>query len=348
MARDKAILRCKAPLRISFGGGGTEVDPYRSLYGGCTLSTTIDKYVYASCRARDDDIIEVHSLDYDIVAKYHAREAFIMDGELDLAKAVIAKLRRGRSTKGFDLFMHSDAPPGSGLGSSSTMVVALIFLFKEYFKRPLTSYEIAEMAYTIERVELGLKGGMQDQYAATFGGFNFIEFFPDKVIVNPLRLEPGILYELHYSLVLCYTGRTRQGAGIIDDQMKHIERREKDALEATHALKGLCVQMKNALLQGKLTLFGEILHESWEAKRKIASKITNPHIDEMYAEARKLGAIGGKLLGAGGGGYLLIFAPFDKKHLIMARLEAVGGKVVEFSFDFQGAVTWRTSEQATA
>ncbi|MBN2310509.1 MAG: GHMP kinase [Candidatus Hydrogenedentes bacterium] len=344
MARDKAIFRCRAPLRISFGGGGTDVDPYRAQYGGCTLSTTIDKYAYVSCRPRQDEIIEVRSLDYDIVAKYRTDDTFVMDGELDLAKAVIARLRHRRSKKGFDLFMHSDAPPGSGLGSSSTMVVALVSLFKDYFKRPLTSYEIAEAAYEIERIELGLKGGMQDQYAATFGGFNFIEFHPDKVIVNPLRLEPETVYELHYSLVFCYTGRTRQSAGIIDDQVKHIEHGEKDAVASTHELKDLCIQMKNALLQNRLTRFGELLHESWQAKKRIAARITNPDIDEMYEEARKQGAVGGKLLGAGGGGYLLLFAPFDRKHVIMERLEAVGGQVVEFNFDTQGAVTWRASE----
>lgn len=341
MARPLTILRGKVPLRISFAGGGTDVDPYRSLYGGCTLSTTIDKYAYVSCRPRSDDVIEVRSLDYDIVAKYSTKQAFVMDGELDLAKAVIAKLRRGASGKGFDLFMHSDAPPGSGLGSSSTMVVALVSVFKEFFRRPLTSYEIAELAFEIERVDLGLKGGMQDQYGATFGGFNFIEYDASRVIVTPLRLAPETLLELHYSLILCYTKQTRDSANIIDEQIGHIESGDDAALRATHALKDLCVQMKNALLCGKLTLFGELMHASWEEKKNIASRITNSRIDGLYEEARKLGAIGGKILGAGGGGYLLIMAPFDLKHLIMRRLSELGGQPVDFNFDEQGAVTWR-------
>jgi D-glycero-alpha-D-manno-heptose-7-phosphate kinase len=339
-----ALYRCKAPLRISFAGGGTDVDPYRSRYGGCTLNTTIDKYAYVSCRPRDDGVIQVESLDYDIVAKYDARGAFKLDGELDLAKAVIDRLRDERSDKGFDLYMHTDAPPGSGLGSSSTVMVALIRLFADYFQQPMTPYEVAEMAYDVERVQLGLKGGMQDQYCATFGGFNFIEYTADNVIVTPLRLPPETVYELHYDLILCYTGRTRPSAGIIDEQMDHIAKNDAAALDATHALKSLCIDMKNALLRGRLMEFGELLHESWMQKRQIASQIANPEIDNLYEEARKHGAVGGKLLGAGGGGYLLLFAPFTRKHIIHERLEAVGGQPIDFNFDHHGAVTWRVPD----
>jgi len=335
------IVRCKAPLRSSFGGGGTDVEPERKERGGCVLSTTIDKYAYTSCKPRADETIKVQSLDFDIVAKYDTKDEFVMDGEMELAKAVIDRLRKGRSSKGFDLFMQSDAPPGSGLGSSSTVVVALVTLFKEYFQRPMTDYETAELAFEIERIDLGLKGGMQDQYAAVFGGFNFIEFFPDKVVVNPLRLAPEVLNELHYCLLLCYTGSTRASAGIIDAQIRNYREDKKASIDAMDALKALCVEMKNALLRGKLVRFAELLHESWQEKKKMASKITNPQIDEMYAEALKQGAIGGKLLGAGGGGYLLIYAPFTKKHLVAERLEALGGQLVEFNFDQRGAVTWR-------
>jgi D-glycero-alpha-D-manno-heptose-7-phosphate kinase len=250
-------------------------------------------------------------------------------------------LRRGRNAKGFDLFMHSDAPPGSGLGSSSAMVVALVTLFKEYFRRPLTTYEIAELAYEIERVQLGLRGGMQDQYGAAFGGFNFIEYDAAKVIVNPLRLDVETVWELQYSLILCYTGKTRQSAGIIDEQAAHIERRDKQALDATHAIKSACIEMKNVLLQGRLREFGALLHESWEQKKRIARGISNVQIDEMYAEARRHGAIGGKILGAGGGGYLLLYAPFEFRHVIMKQLRKLGGQSVDFHFTTEGAATWR-------
>ncbi len=338
------ILRCKAPLRISFAGGGTDVDPYRTERGGCVLSTTIDKYAYVSCTPRKDAVIQVHSLDFDIVAKYDTKEDFVMDGDLVLAKAVIAKLRGRRGHKGFDLFMQTDAPPGSGLGSSSTMVVALVSLFKEHFRRPMTDYEIAELAFYIERILLGFKGGMQDQYAATFGGFNFIEFFPDKVIVNPLRLDHDILNELQYSLLLCFTGRTRIGAGIIDAQVRNYQKGNEVSIHAMDAQKQFCIEMKNALLQGKLALFGSLMDEIWQQKKLMAAKITNVKIDELYEEARKAGALGGKLLGAGGGGYLLFYIPFTRKHIVAQRLQALGGQLVDFSFDRRGAVTWRVPE----
>lgn len=338
------IIRCKAPLRISFAGGGTDVDPYRTERGGSVLSVTIDKYAYASCWPRQDKTIEVQSLDYDIVAKYDTTDDFVMDGELDLAKAVIARLRGRRGAKGFDLYTHSDAPPGSGLGSSSSMVVALVTLFIDHFHRPMTPYEIAGLAYRIERIDLALKGGMQDQYAATFGGFNFIEFYPDKVVVNPLRLEPAILNELHYNLLLCYTGRTRVSEGILDEQIRNYERQDESSVDATDALKALSLEMKNALLQGQLPRFGELLNEVWRQKKQMASKITNPAIDEMYEEALRGGATGAKLLGAGGGGYFLAFVPFTNKHQVARRLEALGGQLVEFNFDSKGTVCWRTSE----
>jgi D-glycero-alpha-D-manno-heptose-7-phosphate kinase len=224
------------------------------------------------------------------------------------------------------------------------VVVALINLFKDYFQRPMTPYEIAHLAYTIERIDLGLKGGMQDQYCATFGGFNFIEYAANDVVVTPIRLPLDVVNELHYRLVLCYTGQTRLSAGIIDEQMDHIAQNDTGAVEATHALKALCIDMKNALLRGKLREFGELLHESWQQKKRIAAQITNPHIDTLYEEARNQGAIGGKLLGAGGGGYLLVLAPFDRKHIILERLEAAGGQPVDFNFDLHGAVTWRVIE----
>ena len=337
------IVRCKAPLRISFGGGGTDVDPYRTERGGCVLSTTIDKYAYASCQPRSDNVIEVQSLDFDIIAKYDADQRFVLDGTLDLAKATINRLRGDTAREGFDLYMQTDAPPGSGLGSSSTMVVALVSLFKDYFHRPMTGYEIAELAYQIERVDLGYKGGMQDQYAAAFGGFNFIEFHPDTVVVNPLRLDSATENELHYSLLMCYTGGTRVGAGIIEAQVENFRTGQRASIDAMDAQKDLCIEMKNALLQGKLSHFGALLDEAWQQKKLMASAISNSRIDMLYQSACQAGALGGKLLGAGGGGYLIFFTPFKRKHKVAAALEALGGQVVDFNFDKLGAVTWRAS-----
>ena len=333
------IIRSKAPLRISFAGGGTDVSPYVEERGGVVLSTTIDKYAYTSLRLRDDKSITVQSLDYDIMAKYHVDDELLYDGELDLVKAVIKNMANGNG-RGLDFFMHSDAPPGSGLGSSSTVVVALIGLIQRWKHLPLTSYDIAELAYQIERVDLGIKGGMQDQYAAVFGGFNFIEFGESAVIVNPLRIEPDILNELQYSLLLCYTERTRLSGNIITTQVKNYVRGEGDVLAAMDELKNITLDMKNALLQGNLTDFGALLHEAWINKKKMASQITTSTIDVLYETAREHGALGGKILGAGGGGYLLVYSPFDRKHIIAEALEKHGGQVVEFTFDFHGLTTW--------
>jgi D-glycero-alpha-D-manno-heptose-7-phosphate kinase len=339
------IIRSKAPLRISFSGGGTEVSPYKDEYGGVVLSATIDKYAYGSLRLRDDRSVNVTSLDYDIVAKYNLDDEMKYDGELDLVKAVIKNKRLNEGYKqGFEFFIHSDAPPGSGLGSSSTMVVALIGLLKHLQRLPLTNYEIANLAYHIEREDLGIKGGMQDQYAAAFGGFNFIEFGAgpglSNVVVNPLRIGADVINELAYRLILCYTGRTRLSANIISSQVESYTKKEVDVLAAMDELKKITVELKNALLQARLDDFGRLLHEAWINKKRMAKQITNESIDTLYEAARQHGAIGGKILGAGGGGYLLLYCEFDKKHVVAEELERLGGQVVEFTFDHHGLQTW--------
>ena len=334
------IIRSKAPLRISFAGGGTDVEPYLSERGGVVLSTTIDKYAYGSLRFRDDRQITVTSLDYDVVAKYELDEPLTYDGNLDLVKAVIRRLNRDNNDQGLDFFLHSDAPPGSGLGSSSTVVVALIGLFKHWLHLPLTNYEIADLAYQIERIDLGIKGGKQDQFAATFGGFNFIEFYRDATVVNPLRVPSDVLNELHYNLLLCYTGKTRLSARIIDTQVEGYVQGKEDVVRAMDELKAIAIDLKNALLQGRLNDFGALLHEAWMSKKKMAAQISDPHIDELYEIARKHGALGGKISGAGGGGYMFFYCQFDKKHIVAEQLERLGAQVVDLNFDFHGLQTW--------
>ena len=334
------IIRSKAPLRISFAGGGTEVEPYLSERGGVVLSSTIDKYAYSSLRLKDDHHIHVASLDYDVVAKYDADEPLIDEDKLNLVKAVIRRLNPNNSNQGLDIFLHSDAPPGSGLGSSSTVVVTLIGAFKHWLHLPLTTYDIADLAYQIERVDLGIKGGKQDQYAATFGGFNFIEFYRDATIVNPLRVPSEIVNELHYNLLLCYTGKTRLSAHIIDDQIKGYVHQRESVTQAMDELKEIAVALKNALLQGRLNDFGVLLHEAWTNKKKMSTQISDSHIDELYETARKHGALGGKITGAGGGGYMFFYCDFNRKHILAEQLERIGAKVVDFNFDFRGLQTW--------
>jgi len=335
------IVRSKAPLRISFGGGGTDVPPYPEEKGGATLSTTIDKYAYCTLRESQDDSINVKSLDYDIAVKYHVNGELRYDGKLDLVKAAIKVLE---VKNGFDLFLHSDAPPGSGLGTSSALVVAIVGAFRHWLSLSLTDYEIAELAHHIEREEVGIKGGKQDQYAATFGGFNFIEFLGKTTVVNPLRIKRGTLNELEYRLMLCYTGATRTSAGIIDDQVSGYVQRKDDVVLALDETKRLASDMKNALLLGKLNEFGLLLHEAWCCKKRFSTKMTEPGIDELYEVARQEGAIGGKLLGAGGGGYLLFLCEFDKKHIVAEKLEEAGGKIVAFTFDLRGMQSWGVNE----
>jgi D-glycero-alpha-D-manno-heptose-7-phosphate kinase len=334
------IIRSKAPLRISFAGGGTEVEPYLSERGGIVLSTSIDKYAYSSLRFTPERGISVTSLDYDIVAKYGENDPLIYDGKLDLVKAVIRRLHRENCDRGLDFFLHSDAPPGSGLGSSSTLVVSLVALFKHYLHLPLTNYEIAELAHEVERVDLGIRGGKQDQYAATFGGFNYIEFYRDATIVNPLRVNAEVLNELRYNLLLCYTGKTRLSARIIDTQVEGYVHRKEEVVRAMDNLKSIATALKNALLQGRLPDFGDLLHEAWMSKKKMAEQISDAHIDELYETARRNGALGGKITGAGGGGYMFFYCKFDKKHLVAKELEKMGAKVVDFSYDFDGVRTW--------
>jgi D-glycero-alpha-D-manno-heptose-7-phosphate kinase len=335
------IIRSKAPLRIGFGGGGTDVSPYPEERGGAVLNSTIDKYAYCTLIERNDDSINVKSLDYDIVTNYHVNDELQYDGKLDLVKAAIKVLK---VKNGFNLFLHSDAPPGSGLGTSSALVVALVGVFKHWLKLPLTDYDTAELAYHIEREEAGIKGGKQDQYAATFGGFNFIEFLGKTTVVNPLRIKTDTLSELEYRLMLCYTGGTRLSAGIIEDQAKGYIQKKDDTVRALDETKKLAISMKNALLLGKLNEFGLLLHEGWYCKKRFSNKVTNARIDELYEVARQNGAIGGKLLGAGGGGYLLFLCEFDKRHIVAEKLEKAGGKIVSFAFDLRGMQSWEVNE----
>lgn len=342
------IVRSKAPLRISFCGGGTDVSPYLEERGGVVLSATIDKFAYGVMRTLPDRSLSVHSLDYDFVAKYSLEDDLPNDHKLDLIRAVVRRLELDRGPGGLSFFIHSDAPPGSGLGSSSAMVVALIGLARQGRRLPLTHYEIAKLACQIERTDLGIPGGLQDQYSATFGSFNFIEFSADSVLVNPLRVHPDIVNELEYNLLLCYTGMTRSSGNIITEQVAGYVRREEDVVLALDRMKEITVSLKGRLLQGRLDEFGELLGVAWEMKKKLTPAITNDRIDDLYEIARQTGCVGGKLLGAGGGGYLLLYCEFGTKHVVAEALERAGGQIVPFSFEHQGLQTWLVPDAGPA
>jgi D-glycero-alpha-D-manno-heptose-7-phosphate kinase len=337
------IIRSKSPFRISFGGGGTDVPPYCWEHGGAVISTTIDKYAYVTITPNKNRAINIHSLDYRLKKSFEIGEELEYDGKLDIVKATINKFK---VDKGCDLLIHSDMPPGSGLGVSSAVTVALIGAFKDFFGIYMNAYEIAELAYHIEREELGMEGGYQDQYASTFGGLNYIEF-KNEVIVNPLRLRPEILNELQYRLLLCYTGDTRLSSEIQVDLVRGYTERRRDSVEGLLNLKRIADEMKYSLLKGDFKKFGELLHQGWIEKKRLSNKITNPEIDKLYEIARLNGVIGGKILGAGGGGHLLFFCEFDKKFKVADKIKENGVKIIDFKFDTNGLQIWRVKDEGT-
>jgi D-glycero-alpha-D-manno-heptose-7-phosphate kinase len=336
------LIRAKAPLRVSFSGGGTDVPPFPAQEGGCVLSATIDKYARGSLRPRNDGAICISSLDLGTSLTYSSRRELGNEADMDLATAAIRRLT-GSYEQGFDLFLRCDAPPGSGLGSSSAMMVVLVGLLKEWKGLTLTDYEVADLAHQLERSDLGIAGGMQDQYAAAFGGVNYIEFVGDRVVVNSLRLGPDILNELEYNLLLVDTRRVRLSSDIIADQVTRYERGEEDSIDALRAVKQLTIELKDCLLRRRWDDFGRLLHEEWQHKKRMSDRISSPEIDELYALALDRGAIGGKITGAGGGGHMLLFCEFDRKHLVAAALRERGCDTVEPSLEPLGLQTWRVS-----
>jgi D-glycero-alpha-D-manno-heptose-7-phosphate kinase len=334
------LYRAKVPLRVSFAGGGTDVPPFPEREGGLVLSATINRYAHGTLRPRTDGRIKVESFDLGVALDYGADESVDYDGRLDLVKAAIRRVAQLEEPRGIDLFLHTAAPPGSGLGASSALVVNLIGLLRDYHKLSLTDYEVAQFAWEVERQDLGLRGGLQDQYAATFGGFNFIEFFSDRVIVNPLRINPTSVLELESNLLLCFTGATRAGDHIIEDQTARYEASEDAALEGLRMQKELAKAMKDALLVGRLSEFGHLLGVAWEHKKKMSPRISTPVIEEAYEAACSSGALGGKVTGAGGGGFMLFYCPPRTRHRVSAKLHELGLEEAEFSFDQQGLRTW--------
>ncbi|GKU27280.1 GHMP kinase [Clostridium folliculivorans] len=332
------IIRAKAPLRVSFGGGGTDISPYCNENGGCVLSSTINKYAYCSIRPNGSNEITVNSLDFDMTVKYNLNEDLVYNGKLDLVKAALKVMN---INEGCEVYLQCDAPAGSGLGTSSTVVVAILAALAKWKNIAIDKYHLAQLAYEVERNDLGISGGYQDQYAAVFGGFNFIEFYGSSdVIVNPLKVKRDIINELEHNLLMCYTGKIHVSANIINDQMSNYEKKEVDVLKAMDEIKALSHAMKRELLRGNLSNFGKLLHYGWENKKKMSTKITNPEIDMLYDEAIEAGALGGKLLGAGGGGYLLVYCPYNKKHIIAERLQKAGGQIMDWNFEYKGVQSW--------
>lgn len=337
------IYRSKAPLRIGLAGGGTDVSPYCDLYGGAILNATVSLFAYANLEPLEDNGIILQAIDRKEEQRFEWSSELPVDGKLDLLKGVYNRIHReyGLPMTGFRLSTFVDAPAGSGLGTSSTLVVAIIGAFAEMLRLPLGEYDIAHLAYEIERQELKMAGGRQDQYAATFGGVNYMEFFgEEKVIVNPLRIKQQYLFELENNLLLYYTATSRESAKIIERQSRNVVEKQEGSIEAMHQLKHQAQMMKEALLKGRLHEIGEILDFGFQQKRKMAEGISNTMMDELYDTARKAGATGGKISGAGGGGFMIFYCPNNSKYDVMNALEKFGGHCRQYQFVDYGLTTW--------
>lgn len=338
------IIRSKAPLRLGLAGGGTDVSPYCDEFGGVVLNATIDLYAYCTIMPTDDGMISFYASDRNEYFETQACDFIPIEGELQLHKGVynrIIKNYKDREKLSFRLTTYSDAPAGSGLGSSSTMVVAMVKAYMEWLNLPLGEYDMASLAYEIERRDIGLSGGKQDQYAATFGGFNFIEFFEnDRVIVNPLRIKNWIKNELESSLILYYTGTSRDSAKIIDDQIKNTRQKKEASIQGMHELKELAYAMKECILKADFEGFAGCLRNGWESKKKTSSVISNPEIEEIYQLVMAHGGKAAKISGAGGGGFMMIICDPAKRYVLENILKSTNGSVIRSSFTEKGTEAW--------
>lgn len=331
------IIRSRSPLRISFAGGGTDVPPYPELYGGAVISTTIDRYAYVTLKPNSKKGIRIISQDFNLLEEFQKISDMKIEGKMNLIKAAVAQA--GLGTENLDIIVHVDSPPGSGLGSSSALSVALIGCLSRYLNEHLTSYEIAERAVELERKWLNIKGGYQDQYASTFGGFNLIEF-GKSVIVNPLRLRSEVLQELLASMILIDTGKTRLSGNILEHQIDKYEKKDEKTLEHLGVIKKLVYDLKDDLLKGNIPNVGKSLDVHWNHKKKIDKNISNSRIEKIYEKAKQVGIFGGKLLGAGGGGHMLFLCDPDGKHEVIKSIKKLSVELVRFNFDSDGLRTW--------
>lgn len=339
------IVRARAPLRLGLAGGGTDVSPYCDIHGGYVLNATIDRYAYAVIKTLAEPVVRFEATDQQSVKVKAISEPLVLNGKLDLHKAVYNHMIQhfnGGKPIPMELSTFCDAPAGSGLGSSSTLVVVMIRAFAELLNLPLDDYTIAHLAYKIERIDCDLQGGRQDQYSATFGGFNFMEFYDsERAVINPLRIKHWIICELEASLVLFFTGVSRESARIIADQSGNVKSGSVDALEAMHGIKHEALVMKECLLRGDFDGFVDSMRMGWENKKRSAKTVSNPHMDEIYDTAIAAGALAGKVSGAGGGGFMLFFAPTEKRMDVIRALSRFEGQVSNCHFTKHGTQAWR-------
>jgi D-glycero-alpha-D-manno-heptose-7-phosphate kinase len=345
----QSTIRARVPLRLGLAGGGTDLSPYCDQFGGAVLNTTIDRYAYAFIEPSDDGRVHFVAPDLEFEESVAPDLAALAQCRLGLHAGVASRMVTqfgGGVVRPMRVTSYVDAPPGSGLGSSSALVVALVEAFTALMSAPLGPYDVAHIAFEIERIDLGLAGGKQDQYAATFGGTNFIEFHTgDRVIVNPLRVAPAVLNELETSMVICFTGVSRRSEAIIVEQQRGMTEhaggaQSGDVLDSLHQLKADALEMKEALLRGQIPRMADILNRSWRAKKRTASGISTGRIESLYDLAFANGAIGGKVSGAGGGGFMMFIVPPDRRIGVVRALNAAGGTASGVHLTDQGAESW--------
>lgn len=337
------LYRSKAPLRIGLAGGGSDVSPYSDIYGGAILNATISLYAHANIQPLNEPKIILESLERGERQEFPLLEILPIDGKLDLLKGVYNRIKRDylHDLRGFHLSTSVDVPAGSGLGTSSTLTVAILGAFIKWLQLPFGSYDIAQYAYDIERKDLQMAGGKQDQYAATFGGVNYMEFYENnKVIVNPLRIDKSHLYELENNILLYFTQTTHVSSDIIKEQQQNVTSNQTSSIEAMHKIKEQAKEIKEALLTGKIDRIGEIFDEGYSYKKQMAKAISNEYLEDIYRIAKQAGAIGGRISGAGGGGFMLFYCPHNKKFTVMKALEKFNGTFYPYRFVKDGLFMW--------
>ena len=339
------LIRARAPLRLGLAGGGTDVSPYCDTHGGYVLNATIDRYAYAVIKPVATSMVRFVATDQQRSNEVELNDLLTLEGTLDLHRTVYREMIRrynGGRRIPLELSTFCDAPAGSGLGSSSTLVVVMIRAFVELLNVAMDDYEIAHLAFHIERVECGLGGGRQDQYSATFGGFNFMEFYADeRALINSLRVKTWIICELEASLVLFYTGVSRSSAAIIADQSGNVTAGSVEAIEAMHRIKREALVMKECLLKGDFGGIVESMRLGWQSKKESAKSVSNPHIEEIYDAALEAGALAGKVSGAGGGGFMMFFVPPESRMAVVRTLGGFDGQVSNCHFTKYGTQAWR-------
>lgn len=338
-------VRCRAPLRLGLGGGGTDLPAYCDNYGGAVLNATIDRYAYAHVMRRSDRKIVFKADDLACEETIACNLDFSIYEGLRLHRAVYKHMmlnHHGGEPLPLTISTTIDVPAGSGLGASSALTVALIEAFATAMQLPLGPYDIAQLAYDIERRQLGLAGGKQDQYSAAFGGFNFTEFLRDGlgVLVNPLRLRPSYLKEFESSLVICFSGEARESATIVEQQEASLRELDDQTVDAMHELKRQAVAMKSYLLAGDMTGLAEMLNLSWLAKKRTASSVTNPTVEHLLEVALAAGARAGKVSGAGGGGFIMLLTDPERRYGLIRTLNGAGGQASAVKLTFEGVEAW--------